>query len=73
MQQVLDGSDLMNRRVQITSTFNKHYKDVSNKSSSYISWSDARIRGWLREHGIPVESSTQRDDLLTKMRTHCEW
>lgn len=41
------------------------------KASSYTSWSDERIRGWLRSHNICVPASSNRNDLLKTMHANC--
>ena len=45
--------------------------NASSKSSAYLSWSDNRLRGWLREHGIAVPTNNNREELLQAMRENC--
>lgn len=57
---------------QIASSFAQHYGKVVNKSSSYLSWSDARIKGWLRSKGVIAPAQSSRDELIASMRSNCE-
>ncbi|KAK4704007.1 hypothetical protein P7C70_g2212, partial [Phenoliferia sp. Uapishka_3] len=61
-------SDAQLKKDEILSSFNTNYGKVANKSSAYLTWSDARIRGWLREHGIAVPMKTSRQELTQSMR-----
>jgi hypothetical protein len=53
-------------------SFQKNYKDAASKTNEYLGWSDNRIRGWLRQHGINVPMSTRREELLQTMRENCK-
>jgi hypothetical protein len=39
-----------------------------SKSHDYLTWTDSRLRGWLRQHGIPVTLSTRREELIQRVR-----
>lgn len=56
---------------QITNSFASNYGKLASKTSAYLGWSDERIRGWLREHNIPVAASSSRSSLLESMRQNC--
>lgn len=45
---------------------------MANKTTDYVSWSDARIRGWLRDHGVAVPMRTSRQELLQRMHENCK-
>jgi hypothetical protein len=54
--------------IQIIDLFKRHYNAAASKSHDYLTWTDARLRGWLRHHGIPVELSTRREELIQRVR-----
>lgn len=58
---------------QIEAEFRKHYTKTANKTTEYVSWSDARIRSWLRDHGIAVPMRTNRQELLQRMHENCAY
>lgn len=65
-------SDTQAKKDEILKLFSEKYAAVASKSSEYISWSDNRIRGWLRTHGVEVPMSTNREELVQLMKEHCE-
>ena len=45
------------------------YKDYSGRSAAYLTWPDARLRAYLRTHGIPEDGlPTTRPNLLQETR-----
>ena len=45
------------------------YKDYSGRSAAYLTWPDARLRAYLRTHGIPEDGlPTSRPGLLQETR-----
>jgi len=57
------------KRDQLVKLMNDKYTDSSNKAAAYLTWPDARLRGYLRAHG--VEDSlvpTSRPGLLQEVR-----
>ena len=45
------------------------YKDYGGRSAAYLTWPDARLRGYLRTHGIPEGGlPTSRPGLLQETR-----
>jgi hypothetical protein len=61
-------SDAQATADDIASSFKSNYNSAAAKTNSYLGWSDARIRGWLREHNIPVPMGNNRNDLVQTMR-----
>lgn len=61
-------SDAQASADDVASSFKQYYNSAAAKSNSYLGWSDARIRGWLREHNIPVPLGNNRNDLIQAMR-----
>lgn len=55
----------------VEAAFDKHYTKASSKSSEYVSWSDARLRGWLRDHNVSIPTRTNRQELLQKVHENC--
>jgi hypothetical protein len=66
-------SDYQAKKDEILDLFSQKYSDAASKSSEYVSWSDNRVRGWLRTHGVEVPMSTAREELLQLMHEHCKW
>ncbi|KAI9622223.1 hypothetical protein H4Q26_015259 [Puccinia striiformis f. sp. tritici PST-130] len=60
-------SDYQAKKDEILDLFSKNYSDLAAKSSEYVSWSDNRVRGWLRTHGVEVPMNTNREELLQLM------
>ncbi|PLW55088.1 hypothetical protein PCANC_02571 [Puccinia coronata f. sp. avenae] len=63
-------SDYQAKKDEILDLFSQKYSDAASKSSEYVSWSDNRVRGWLRTHGVEVPMSTAREELLQLMHEH---
>lgn len=48
---------------------NEHGSSLADSAKDYVSWSDARLRGYLRSHGMqPERLPAKRDELLREMR-----
>ncbi|KAL4063031.1 hypothetical protein V8B97DRAFT_1993253 [Scleroderma yunnanense] len=57
------------KRDDLVNLINSKYSDVSEKSASYLVWPDARLRAYLREHGVAEEAlPTSRPGLLQETR-----
>lgn len=65
-------SDAEATKDQVYNDFNKHYSKVAGKTNDYLSWSDARIKGWLRQNNIDVPRTANRDELVRSMHENCE-
>ena len=65
-------SDAQATRDQVVADFDKHYSKVAGKTNDYLSWTDARIRGWLRHHNVDVPRSANRDELVRSMHENCQ-
>ena len=61
-------SDAQATKGQVTQLFKDNYNDAASKTTEYVTWSDARIRAWLRDHDINVAQGTNRDQLVQTMR-----
>lgn len=57
-------SDVKLKSDDVKTLFNKHYTATSSKTWDYLSWTDNRLRGWLRDHGINVPMNTKRAELI---------
>jgi len=45
------------------------YKDYNGRSAAYLTWPDARLRAYLRSHGLPEDDlPTSRPGLLQETR-----
>ena len=49
----------------------KHAQSAAATASAYVSWSDAKLRGFLKDRGVQVEAlPSSRGELLRAMRAH---
>ncbi|KAI0027980.1 hypothetical protein K488DRAFT_90238 [Vararia minispora EC-137] len=56
-------------RAELEKTISARYNDASERTADYLVWPDARLRAYLREHGIPEEAlPTSRPGLLQETR-----
>ena len=54
--------------LKLLTPFVRH-KDYSDRSAAYLTWPDARLRAYLRTHGIPEDGlPTSRPGLLQETR-----
>ncbi|KDQ11255.1 hypothetical protein BOTBODRAFT_163031 [Botryobasidium botryosum FD-172 SS1] len=61
------------KRDELIQLMNAKYHDYSCRSAPYLSWPDARLRAYLRDHASPatqsrISHSTSRADLLHDVR-----
>jgi len=62
-------SDAQVKRDELLKLINDKYTDVSSKTASYLTWPDARLRAYLRAHGVDDSNvPTSRPDLLHETR-----
>ncbi|KAA1478192.1 hypothetical protein DENSPDRAFT_845383 [Dentipellis sp. KUC8613] len=56
-------------RDELVKLINSKYNDVSSRTVPYLVWPDARLRAYLREHGLSEDAlPTSRPDLLQEAR-----
>ncbi|KAF9649715.1 hypothetical protein BDM02DRAFT_1766564 [Thelephora ganbajun] len=62
-------SDAQAERDELVNLIHEKYKDYSARSAAYLAWPDARLRAYLRTHGIPEDGlPTSRPGLLQETR-----
>ncbi|KAF9517416.1 hypothetical protein BS47DRAFT_1359684 [Hydnum rufescens UP504] len=62
-------SDAQVKRDELVKLMNDKYIDMSARTASYLTWPDARLRAYLREHGVDdAYVPTSRPDLLHEVR-----
>lgn len=58
-------SDAKKTRDDLVALMNDKYNDYSSRTAPYVIWPDARLRAYLREHGISEDAlPTSRPTLL---------
>ncbi|THH16226.1 hypothetical protein EW146_g4375 [Bondarzewia mesenterica] len=63
-----EKADKMTRKELVT-LINSKYNDASARTAAYLAWPDARLRAFLREHGLSEEAlPTSRPGLLQEAR-----
>ncbi|KAG1854624.1 hypothetical protein F4604DRAFT_1802326 [Suillus subluteus] len=64
-----DRTVAQKKRDELVSLIDKQYHDVSARTAAYLVWPDARLRAYLREHGINEAAlPTNRPGLLQETR-----
>jgi len=63
-----DRSAMEKKKDEIVDMFSENYKVTSSKTHEYLTWSDGKIRAWLRSNGVPVKLGTRREELLQQMK-----
>ncbi|KAG2039363.1 hypothetical protein BDR03DRAFT_991833 [Suillus americanus] len=64
-----DRTVAQKKRDELVSLIDKQYNDVSARTAAYLVWPDARLRAYLREHGINEAAlPTNRPGLLQETR-----
>ena len=67
-------SDAQKTRDELIKMMNDKYSDYSAKTAPYLTWPDARLRAYLREHSISEDAlPTSRPSLLRKLFLMCCW
>jgi hypothetical protein len=62
-------SDYQAKRDEYINLAQKHGSALTDTTREYISWSDARLKAYLRSTGLSLEKTpTSRDGLLREMR-----
>lgn len=62
-------SDYEAKRDEYVNLAQKHGNSLLDSSKEYVSWSDARLKGYLRQTGLSLEKTpTTREGLLREMR-----
>lgn len=62
-------SDAKKTRDDLVKLMNEKYTDVSSRTAAYLTWPDARLRAYLREHGVSdTKLPTARPGLLQEVR-----
>lgn len=62
-------SETQLKRDELIERMKHDASEVEKTTSQYISWSDNRLRAYLRDHGVPVKQlPSKRDDLLHLMK-----
>jgi hypothetical protein len=62
-------SDVQAKRDELVKLINEKHKDYSSRSAAYLTWPDARLRAYLRTHGMPEDGlPTSRPGLLQETR-----
>jgi len=62
-------SDAQAKRDELVKLINDKYKDYNGRSAAYLTWPDARLRAYLRTHGISEDGlPTTRPGLLQETR-----
>lgn len=55
-------------RPRLTLSSTSNYDAASSKSNAYLTWSDKRLRSWLRDNGIKVAPHSNREELVRLVR-----
>ncbi|CAL1698317.1 unnamed protein product [Somion occarium] len=62
-------SDVQKTREELVDLMESKYNDASTRTAAYLVWPDARLRAYLREHGISDAAlPTSRPGLLQEVR-----
>ena len=62
-------SDAQKTRDELMKMMEDKYTDMSSRTAAYLTWPDARLRAYLREHGISEAAlPTSRPGLLQEVR-----
>lgn len=62
-------SDFQAKRDEYITLAQKHGNSLLDTSKEYINWSDARLRGYLRQSGLSLDKTPKsREGLLREMR-----
>ena len=62
-------SDAQKKRGDLVKLMQAHYTDAPARTAAYLTWPDARLRAYLREHGMSDASlPTDRPGLLQEVR-----
>lgn len=61
-------SDAQVKRDELVKSINDKYTDLSARTAPYLTWPDARLRAFLREHGLSDKQlPTSRPGLLREL------
>lgn len=64
-------TDAQKTRDELVGLINEKYGDAASRSAAYLTWPDARLRAYLREHGLPEDGlPTSRPGLLRMYPSH---
>jgi len=64
-------SDAQAKRDELVKMVSQHGSNLSNTASEYYSWSDARLKGFLRSHGLTADKiPSDRNQLLRTTRAY---
>ncbi|CDO77473.1 hypothetical protein BN946_scf184902.g7 [Trametes cinnabarina] len=62
-------SDAQKKRDELVKLMNEKYTDMSSRTAAYLTWPDARLRAYLREHGVSDDKlPASRPALLQEVR-----
>ncbi|KAH8112080.1 hypothetical protein DFH11DRAFT_1706901 [Phellopilus nigrolimitatus] len=62
-------SDVQAQREHLVKLINSKYNEANARSAAYLTWPDARLRAFLRNHGMPENAlPTERPGLLQETR-----
>lgn len=63
-------TDAQVKRDELVKLMNSKYTDTTARTGAYLKWPDARLRAYLREHGVSEAAlPTSRPGLLRKFIT----